>query len=155
MTGNRADLQNINLPDHPELFREMASQCVVDDGRLLQVARVLARAGNCGEGLVDIFRDSLDQFLALYYSPGEAKLSLDLIDREAPAVFAAVRKSLAKLVSFGKEIPQDGAETYIPIPSWDRQTINVPASRILTNRRIALLWHLTGIQPELDKNGGI
>jgi len=145
------DLQNLNMSDSSEAYRKLCSRYVVKDGRLLEVARVLSKTENCTNDLVDIFRDALDQFLALYYSAGEAKLALDLVHSRAPQVFSAVRRAMGQLVCFGRQISVDDSGATIAMPSWDNQMMDVPVSRILANRRVVLLWHLTGTAPEWHK----
>jgi len=134
-----------------QAYRELCRRCVLEDGRLLEVARILSTTESCTDDLADIFRDALDQFLALYYSAGEAKLALDLIHSHAPQVFAAVRRALSQLVCFGRQISADDSGATIPMQSWDNQITNVPVSRILANRRLVLLWHLTGKRPDGGK----
>jgi len=131
-----------------QAYRELCRRCVLEDGRLLEVARILSTTESCTDDLADIFRDALDQFLALYYSAGEAKLALDLIHSDAPQVFPAVRRALGQLVCFGRQISADDSGATIPMQSWDNQITTVPVSRILANRRVALLWHLTGKRPD-------
>lgn len=144
-------VRNVNLPHSPEAFRQICSRCVVEDGRLLEAARILSNSENCTDEVAEIFRDALDQFLALYYSTGEANLALDLIHSRAPHVFTVVRRSLGQLVCLGKPMRAADPAAGTPIPSWDNQTAHVLVSWILANRRLVLLWHLTGKAREWHK----
>lgn len=152
LLSSPATLIDSGMSDLLEEYRKRCSRCVVEDGRLLEVARILSTTESCTDDLVDIFRNALDQFLALYYSAGEAKLALDLIHSHAPQVFSAVRRALGQLVCFGRQIRADDPGATIPMQSWDNQITDIPVSRILANRRVVLLWHLTGKAPEWHKS---
>jgi hypothetical protein len=123
----RQQIANTEVLDDLPLFREMCSHSVLRNGRLLPVAMMLTRSKTWTSEIVTAFVECVDQFLAVYASPGEAKMSVDAIHTKNPKFFAEFRAVL--------EDPGDDQMADVLIDEGGGSILHVPRDRVIARRR--------------------